>query len=63
MVDKSLFHRHYANLPIPIRKEVALVIDEQPITWEVAYREINAGTELGKRILEKLSQLEFIPQK
>lgn len=60
-MDKSKFYRHYANLPFPIRKEVILSIDEQPITWEVAYREIDADTELGKRIFEKLIQLQFIP--
>lgn len=63
MVDKSLFYRHYANLPIPTRREVVLTVDEQPISWEVAYREIDANTALGKKILEKLFQLEFIPKK
>ena len=62
MVDKPLFYRHYANLPIPIRKEIVLTIDEKPISWDVAYREIDADTELGKRILEKLFQLKFIPK-
>jgi len=32
-----------------------------PITWEVAYREINADTKLGEKILEKLVDLKFIP--
>lgn len=62
-MDKSLFYRHYANLPIPTRKEIVLTIDEKPISWDVAYREIDADTELGKRILGKLFQLEFIPKK
>lgn len=61
MVDKSLFYRHYANLPFAVRREVVLTIDEEPITWEVAYREIDADTKLGKKILEKLFQLQFIP--
>ncbi|MBI2642323.1 MAG: hypothetical protein HYW97_00530 [Candidatus Wildermuthbacteria bacterium] len=61
-MDKSLFYRHYANLPIPTRKDIALTIDEKPISWDVAYREIDADTELGKRILEKLFQLGFIPK-
>lgn len=63
MVDKSLFYRHYANLPFAVRKEVVLTIDEEPVTWEVAYREIDADTELGGKILRKLFLLEFIPQK
>ena len=32
-----------------------------PITWEVAYREIKADTDLGKEILQKLIDLKFLP--
>lgn len=61
-IDK--FFRFYANLPMNIRREVVLDLGESkggPITWEVAYREIKAGTELGKIILGKLNELKFIP--
>lgn len=63
VMDKSLFYRHYANIPIPERKGVALVVDNRPISWDIAYREIDADTELGKRILEKLIQIGLIPKK
>jgi len=62
---KNIFFKFYANLPINIRKEIVLDLGEDkggPITWEVAYREINADTELGKKILEKLVELKFIPE-
>ena len=61
---KDDFFRHYANLPLPVRKEVVLDLGVEkggPITWEIAYREINADTELGKEILEKLINLGFVP--
>jgi hypothetical protein len=63
---KESFFKFYANLPMNIRKEIVLDLGEDyggPITWEVAYREINADTELGKKILDKLVELEFIPLK
>ncbi|MEK7510007.1 MAG: hypothetical protein AAB567_00400 [Patescibacteria group bacterium] len=60
-MDKAAFYRHYANLPFAVRREVVLSIDGEPITWEVAYREIDADTERGKRILQLLIQLKFIP--
>lgn len=61
MERKDLFFQTYANLPINIRKEVVLILDPHgPITWEVAYREIKADTELGKVILQKLFDLRFI---
>jgi len=61
-MNRDAFFRFYANLPIGIRREVVLDLPERgPITWEVAYREINEDTELGKSILQKLIELKFIP--
>jgi len=61
---KDLFFKFYANLPLNLRKEIVLDLGADkggPITWEVAYREINGDTELGKEILSKLIELKFIP--
>ena len=60
MKEKHRFLKVFSNLPIDIRKEIILVIDDQPITWNVAYGEIEAETELGERILNKLIELELI---
>jgi len=49
------FFRLYSNLPINLRGEVILVIDDQPITWGVAYNEISNKTDLGKKNLISLS--------
>jgi hypothetical protein len=64
MYMKDKFFKFYANLPLNLRKEIVLDLGADqggPITWEVAYREINADTELGGKILEKLIELKFIP--
>ena len=60
---RDAFFRFYANLPINVRKEVVLDLKEAsgPITWEIAYREIKADTDLGQKILNKLIELKFIP--
>lgn len=59
---RDSFFRFYANLPLNIRREIILNLEERgPITWEVAYREIKEDTELGKIILDKLVELKFIP--
>ena len=61
-MHRDSFFRFYANLPIGVRHEVVLDLPERgPITWEVAYREINENSELGKVILQKLVELGFIP--
>jgi len=57
---KERFFKVYANLPLNLREEVVLVINDEPITWKVAYLEISGHTKLGKQILEKLVFLKFI---
>ena len=59
---KTRFFKVYSNLPVNIRKEVVLDLGEPtgPITWEIAYREVNGNTELGDKIVNKLVELNFI---
>lgn len=58
---KQQFYKVFANLPINLRAEVILVISGKgPITWQVAYLEVDNDTELGTVILEKLSDLKII---
>ena len=58
---KQQFYKVFANLPINLREEVILVISGKgPITWQVAYLEVDNDTKLGAMILEKLSDLKII---
>lgn len=54
------FMKVYVNLPINLRKEVIVVIDKEPISWDVAHNEISHNTELGKKILKRLIELNII---
>ena len=55
------FLKIYANLPLGVRKEIILVLDDRgPITWDVAFVEVQANTPLSKMILEKLERLNII---
>ncbi|KKR13347.1 MAG: hypothetical protein UT42_C0047G0002 [Candidatus Falkowbacteria bacterium GW2011_GWA2_39_24] len=59
--NKEKFIKIYANLPLGVRQEIILVLDDnRPITWDVAYNEINADTDLSHSILAKLATLEII---
>ena len=60
---RDSFFRFYANLPVNLRHEIILNLEEAggPITWEVAYREIKGETKLGEKILDKLVELKFVP--
>ncbi len=50
----------YANLPLNIRKEIIVILDHEPISWNVAYLEINGETKKGQEILKKLKALSIL---
>ena len=58
--NREKFLRNYANIPLSARKEIVLVLEEGPITWEVAYFEVKNQTERGEKILDKLDELNLI---
>ena len=61
MKNKEQFMKIYANLPVNLRNEIISVLPNVgPVTWNVAYLEISNNTELGGKILEKLSELKII---
>lgn len=57
---KERFYKVFSNLPLGLREEIVLVINEDPITWRVAKLEIDNDTPLSKEILTKLAELEII---
>ncbi|MBS3155102.1 hypothetical protein J4404_01240 [Candidatus Woesearchaeota archaeon] len=57
---KDRFLKVYSNLPIDVRKEIIVLMDNKPISWDVADEEIEKETPIGKKILKKLVQLNFI---
>jgi len=60
-MNEAKFLKVYANLPINLRNEIVLVLPGKgPITWNVAFLEIENKTLLGKEILEKLTELGII---
>ncbi|MDO8553575.1 MAG: hypothetical protein Q7S22_02105 [Candidatus Micrarchaeota archaeon] len=56
----SSFNLIYANLPMNERFQTVVVIVDQPISWEMAYREINNKTALGNKISEALIKLKIL---
>ena len=57
---RSNFFRKYANLPLGMRTEIVLVVGDEPITWNVAYLEIKAGSSKAEQILNGLKELDLI---
>lgn len=58
---KQKFLKVYSNLPLGVRKEIILVLDDgRPITWDVVFVEVQADTALCQTILENLEKLKII---
>lgn len=57
---RQKFLKIYSDLPLGVRKEIVLTLDDKPMTWDVVFIEVSNDTELSKTILEKLSKLGII---
>ena len=60
MDKRSLFKRIYANLPLGLRKEIVVIVDGEPMTWNAANIEVENNTKKGDELLEKLTQLSIL---
>jgi hypothetical protein len=59
--NKEKFLRIYADLPLGIRQEIILVLEDgRPITWNAVFIEVSAETPLSEIILKKLEKLKII---
>ena len=60
-MDKARFLKVYSNLPMNLRDDIVLVLDEKgPVTWNAVYLEINNETKLGEEMFHKLVNLKII---
>ena len=65
--EKERFLRVYQNLPLNERKNTILVLEDsrekpekKPISWDIAFIEIEQETAIGEKILSKLIKLNLI---
>lgn len=58
--EKERFFKVYGNLPLEEREMTIIVLDNEPISWKVAFNEISNNTERGNKILKNLIELELI---
>lgn len=59
-MDYSRFHQVYANIPMKIREQIVVVIDDKPLSWNAAFVEIDQQTKLGAEIYNKLVEMDII---
>lgn len=54
---KANFLKLFANVPVPLRDEIIVLIDNRPLTWNSAYGEIVNDTQRAEAILEGLKKV------
>jgi len=57
---REKFLKIYSNIPLSLRKEIILVLNGEPLTWNSAYLEVFNSTEKGKDILNKLKEIDLV---
>ena len=56
----SRFVKVYNSLPLVERNMPAVVIDDEAVSWKLAYEEIKEDTELGRVIQKQLESMKLI---
>ena len=59
-ITKERFIEVYSNIPLGVRREIILVVDNKHITWNAAYIEVSEDSKLGKEILKKFENLGIL---
>ncbi len=57
---RERFLKIYADIPLSLRKEMILVLENEPISWNVAFVEVTNKTHSSTIILKKLNELRII---
>ncbi len=67
--DKTRFMKVYQNLPLNERKNTIIVLEDaksenkvkkDPVSWDIAFIEIEQETKIGEIILDKLIKMNLI---
>lgn len=54
------FIKVFANVPITQREEIVVVVNKQPISWNLAYEQLKTNGDLSEEIGKKLIELKVI---
>lgn len=57
---KAKFLKLFANVPRPLRKEIIVLVNEMPLSWDTAYGEVQKDTKEAKNLLYHLKKMEVL---
>ena len=55
--QKAKFLKIFANIPLNLRDEIIAVVEDQSISWLVAYTEIKQDTDKANQIIDQLKKI------
>ncbi len=59
-MSKDRFLKVFSNLPEDMRREIIVLVNQKPYTWNAAYVEVINNTRLAETIVKKLVEMEVI---
>jgi len=57
---KAEFIKKFAAVPVPLRSEIIVVVDSEPLSWSATYLEAEQGTERAKKALKILKEIKVV---
>jgi hypothetical protein len=54
------FYKMYGNLPIPVRKEIVTVVDNEPMSFSVIKLELDNETQMGYKALDSMLKMKLL---
>ena len=59
-MNKEKFLEAYTNLPETEKNQIIVIIDDEGLSWDDAYKTIMENSELGEKILKKLEAMGIL---
>ena len=54
---RTRFLKAYASVPAGLREDIIAVVEEKTYSWDTAFVEVNAKSQLGDKIIRTLEEI------
>ena len=58
--ERAIFIKSYSNVPEVLKKDIIVVLNEKPYSWDNVYFEVKKNSSLGKELLKKMKEMDLI---
>ena len=58
--QRAIFIKSYSNVPEILKKDIVVVLNEKPYSWDNVYFEIKNDNALGRELLKKMRDMDLI---